>query len=196
MHDYQYRLVKFYIERYRIQKYAPNAGYFQFMWIDFSPQSFIGIYDYWGMAKAEGLGGGLRAMQESGQPVGIFMDHDTAPHALYAVNDTSADLGNCIARWRATNSKGVIADDSQPAHLGPDSVQKIRDFTFSVEKAESYRVELELISPDGKMLAHNTYLDPFRLQPRPQGYPERMDEELGMRLWWAGAGNENAASGR
>jgi len=59
LHDYQYRLLKYYIEHYRIQKYSPNAGYFQFMWIDLSPQSFYGIYDYWGNAKTEGLGGGF-----------------------------------------------------------------------------------------------------------------------------------------
>lgn len=187
LHNYQYRLVKYYIEHYRIHKYSPNAGYFQFMWIDFSPQSFYGVYDYWGVAKTEGLGGGLRAMMESNQPVGIFMEHTTKPAALHVTNDSSADLGKCTAHWRVTSSSNeVVAEDSQSVQVGPDSGQKIRDFTFPMKDGEVYTVELELWSSDGKVLAHNSYPDPFQPQPRPKGYPERMDDELGMRLWWAG----------
>lgn len=187
LHDYQYRLLKYYIEHYRIHKYSPNAGYFQFMWIDFSPQSFYGVYDYWGVPKTEGLGGGLRAMMESNQPVGIFMEHTTKPFALYAVNDSLADLGNCVAHWRVTSSEGgVVAEDSQSVQIGPDSGQKIRDFTFAMKEDKTYNVELDLSSADGKILAHNIYVNPFQPQPRPKGYPDRMDDELGMRLWWAG----------
>jgi len=185
LHDYQYRLLKYYIEHYRTHKYSPNAGYFQFMWIDFSPQSFYGVYDYWGVAKAEGLGGGLRALLESNQPIGIFMEHDTKPLALYAVNDSSADLGKCVAHWRVSSSAAVNMEDSQPIQVGFDSRQKIRDFNFPVKEGETYKIVLELSGPDGRILASNTYLNPFQLQPRPQGYPDRMDEELGMRLWWA-----------
>jgi beta-mannosidase len=185
LQDYQYRLLKYYIEYYRTHKYSPNAGYFQFMWIDFSPQSFYGIYDYWGNPKAEGLGGGLRALLESNQPVGIFMEHDNWPHALHAVNDSSVDFGHCVARWNVSSSKGVVEEGSQSIQLGPDSHQKIRDFNFAVEDGETYTVVLDLVGADGKALAHNTYTNPFRLQPRPKGYPERIDDELGMRLWWA-----------
>jgi len=186
LYDYQYRLLKYYIERYRILKYAPNAGYFQFMWIDFSPQDFQGVYDYWGNPKDEGMGGGVRAMAESNQPIGIFMEHDVEPHALYGVNDTLQNLGRCIARWRVTSSATVIAEGSKPVQLGPDSVQRIRDLTFPVKTGETYQVVLDLIASDGRVLAHNTYIDPFRPQARPAGYPERMDDELGMRIWWAG----------
>jgi beta-mannosidase len=187
LHDYQYRLLKYYIEHYRIHKYSPNAGYFQFMWIDFSPQSFYGVYDYWGVPKTEGLGGGLRAMMESNQPVGIFMEHTTKPLALYAVNDSLNDLENCVVRWRVTSSSNeVVAEDSQTVPLGPDSGQKIRDFTFAMTEGETYNVELDLWSADGRVLAHNVYANPFQPQPRPKGYPDRMDDELGMRLWWAG----------
>jgi beta-mannosidase len=187
LHDYQYRLLKYYIEHYRIHKYSPNAGYFQFMWIDFSPQSFYGVYDYWGVPKTEGLGGGLRAMMESNQPVGIFMEHTTKPFALHAVNDSLADLGNCVAHWRVTSSSTeVVAEDSQPVRIGPDSGQKIRDFTFPMKEGETYTVELDLWSADGKVLAHNVYVNPFQPQPRPKDYPDQMDDELGMRLWWAG----------
>jgi beta-mannosidase len=185
LHNYQYHLLKYYIEHYRIQKYSPNAGFFLFMWIDFSPQSFYGIYDYWGVAKSEGIGGGLRALQESNQPIGIFMEHNTKPIALYVVNDTSADLGNCFARWSVSTSTGIIAEDSQPVRIGPDSHRRLRDFEFTIKEGETYKIVLELLSPDGRVLAHNSYLNPFQPQARPRGYPDRMDDELGMRLWWA-----------
>jgi Mannosidase Ig/CBM-like domain len=121
------------------------------------------------------------------QPVGIFMEHTTQPRALYAVNDSLADLGSCTAHWRVTSASGdVIAEDSQPVRLGPDSKVKIRDFNFAMKDGEEYDVKLDLTSPEGKILAHNVYIDPFKLQPLPKGFPERMDDELGMRLWWAG----------
>ena len=187
LHDYQYKLLKYYMEMYRIRKYSPNAGYFQFMWIDFSPQSFYGVYDYWGVPKAEGLGGGLRAMMESNQPIGIFMEHTTQPRAFYAVNDSLTDLGDCNAHWRVTSGSGdVVAEDSQPVRVGPDSKVKIRDFTFAMKDGEKYAVSLELVSSEGKVLAHNAYVDPFTVLGLPKGFPERMDDELGMRLWWAG----------
>jgi beta-mannosidase len=129
----------------------------------------------------------LRAMMESNQPVGIFMEHTTKPTALYAVNDSATDLGNCVARWRVISSSGeVVAQDFQPVRLGPDSGQKLRDFSFAMKDEETYNVELDLWSADGKPLARNRYVDPFHPQPRPKDYPDRMDEELGMRLWWAG----------
>jgi hypothetical protein len=75
------------------------------------------------------------------------------------------------------------------ARLGPDSHRKIRDLKFPVKEGEAYRVVLELTGPHGEALAHNTYINPFQLQSRPEGYPNRMDEELGMRLWWADEGS-------
>jgi beta-mannosidase len=43
LHSYQYRLLKYQIEYVRIMKYAPCAGFFQFMWIDLCPESFYGV---------------------------------------------------------------------------------------------------------------------------------------------------------
>jgi hypothetical protein len=55
-----------------------------------------------------------------------------------------------------------------------------------MKEGETYTVELDLWSADGKVLAHNVYVNPFQPQPRPKDYPDQMDDELGMRLWWAG----------
>jgi beta-mannosidase len=187
LHDYQYRLLKYYVEHYRMQKYAPNAGYFQFMWIDFCPQSFYGVYDYWGAPKVEGLGGGLRALRESNQPIGVFMEHKDGPVALHAVNDSDADLGECVARWRVTRAGGEIVTQGTAAlQLAADSHARVTHLTFAVDPAVAYEVVLDLATKAGRPLAHNVYVDPFRHPARPEGYPSRMDDELGMRLWWAG----------
>ena len=189
LHDYQYRLIKYYIEHYRIQKYDPNAGYFLFMWIDFCPQSFYGVYDYWGRPKVEGLGGGLRALEESNAPIGIFMEYKDTPLALHAVNDSLVDLGDCVAEWTvATESGDEVTRGKAPVHLGPDSHARVGDLSFQVQKGLAYRVALLLRAPDGRELARNLYLDPFHHPPLPEGYSRRMDPDLGMRLWWAGEG--------
>jgi hypothetical protein len=43
----------------------------------------------------------------------------------------------------------------------------------------------EVRAPDGRELARNTYRDPFHHPRQPQGHPDQMDHEIGMRLWWA-----------
>jgi beta-mannosidase len=147
-----------------MQKYSPNAGYFQFMWIDFSPQSFYGIYDYWGRPKIEGIGGGLRAL-----------------------NDSLSDLSECTAGWTvATESGEPIARGQSQVRLGPDSHVRVGDLSFKVTPSVAYRVTLILRAADGRELARNLYRDPFHHPPHPEGHPQRMDQEIGMRLWWAG----------
>ena len=135
LHDYQYRLIKYTIEHQRIKKYRPCSGYFQFMWIDLCPQSFYGIYDYWGCPKVEGIGGGLKALEESNTPVGIFMEYKDEPVALHAVNDTLEDLGNCIADWVITSNGSVVSAGTQEVSLGPNSHARIGDLTFHAEMA-------------------------------------------------------------
>jgi hypothetical protein len=187
IHDYQYWLLKYYIEHYRIQKYKPCSGYFGFMWIDFCPQSFYGVYDYWGFPKNEGIGGGLRAYKESSAPIGIFMEYKDAPVALHVVSDLLTDQGECRAEWRVTDESGeVVAAGVEKLRLGADSHVRVSSLSFPVGKGIPHFVSLVLYGPNGQELARNFYPNPFSLQPRPKGYPERMDNELGMRLWWAG----------
>jgi beta-mannosidase len=186
LHDYQYHLLKYYIEHYRMQKYAPCGGYFQFMWIDFCPQSFMGIYDYWGAPKNEGFGGGLLAMEEANMPVGIFMEYKDAPVALHAVNDLTADFGPCKALWTVTGLDGkLLAQGQADLKLGPDSHVRVCDLALPIKPAQPCNIALTLTDSSGKILATNMYRDPFDPPKQPQGHPARMDHEIGMRLWWA-----------
>ena len=184
LHDYQYYFLKYFMEHYRMQKYAPCSGYFQFMWIDFCPQSLYGVYDYWGQAKAEGLGGGLQAMRESNQPVGVFLEFKDAPVAIHACNDLPRDLGPCRAEWRAFDGEGrQVAHGEAPVRLGPDSHACVCDVKF--EAFKRCRIALRLTDASGAVLAENAYVNPFDMPRRPKHYPQRFDAELGMRTWGA-----------
>jgi beta-mannosidase len=184
LHAYQYRLLKYQIESVRIHKYDPSSGFFHFMWIDLCPQSFYGVYDYWGVPKVEGLGGGLRAFEEANAPVGIFMAHLDGPVALWAVNDYQRDLGACRAEWTVTTQSGeVVTRGDAQVTLGPDSRARVSDLKFTVQKDERYEIALVLFNADGKIIARNRYHDPFHHPSRLPGYPERIDHETGMRMW-------------
>jgi len=184
LHDYQYRMLKYQIEYVRMQKYDPCSGYFQFMWIDLCPQSFYGVYDYWGQPKIAGQGGGLRAFLESSAPVGIFMEHFEEPAALWAVNDLVKEFKGCRAEWTVTTESGAeVAGGTKELALPADSRVRVADLSFPVKKEERYRVCLALLDSNGKVLAKNRYDDPFHHLSRLPGHPERMDHETGMRLW-------------
>jgi beta-mannosidase len=119
------------------------------------------------------------------------MEHKDSPVALHAVNDSLADLGMCTAEYLVTAERGEAVTKGRNAfHLGPDSHVRIADLRFPVDGRVTYQVSLDLRGPNGKELAHNTYRDPFHHPERAPGYPERMDHEIGMRLWWAARGRQ------
>ena len=69
------------------------------MFIDLCPQSFYGLYDWWGIPKK-----GLQAILESNAPVGAFAKHKDHLDSLYIVNDTDRSeerrVGKeCRSRW-------------------------------------------------------------------------------------------------
>jgi beta-mannosidase len=178
---YQYRLLKYYIEHYRITKYRPCSGYFQFMFIDLCPQSFYGVYDWWGMPKE-----GLRALEESNQPLGIFMEYRDAPVAIWAVNDLDRAFPRALVMWQVVDEDGSsVAAGEATVDLPPDAAVRVSDLAFPLKPEQRYRVSLFLRDANGSLLAQNVYRDPFHHPPRPQGHPERMSHELGMRLYSA-----------
>ena len=176
---YQYRLLKYYIEHYRIQKFDPCSGYFQFMFIDLCPQSFYGIYDYWGIPKE-----GVRAHEESGQPLGIFLEHKDRPVAVWAVNDLLESFPNCQAEWLVTDEKATVCCRGEArADLPANGRVRLATADFPVGDGKAYTVSLVLRDARGASLATNVYQDPFRHPRHPEGHPHRMSHELGMRLY-------------
>lgn len=178
---YQYRLLKYYIEHYRIIKYRPCSGYFQFMFIDLCPQSFYGVYDWWGVPKE-----GLKALHESNQPLGIFMKYRDKPVAIWVVNDTIREFPGCLAKWLVLDGEGNrIASGESNIDVPEDSAVFVSDLLFPVEADTRYRISLLLSDAEGNPLAKNIYLYPLQHPPHPKGHPGRMSHELGMRLYWA-----------
>jgi beta-mannosidase len=59
------------------------------------------------------------------------------------------------------------------------------DFNFPVDAAKEYHAYLELVDGKGQMAARNVYADVFHPPKHPEGHPQRMEHELGMRLYWA-----------
>ena len=178
---YQYRYVKYFIEHYRIAKYAPCSGYFQFMFIDLSPQSFYGLYDWYGLPKAAAA-----VMAESNQPVGVFMEHCDVPEALWIVNDGDRGLGLCGLAYTVTDDgHGLVAEGEISIEVGPDAALRACDFAFDVKKGLKYRVALTLTDPSGGIAAKNIYDDPFNHPPHPAGHPDRVSCNYGMRLYHA-----------
>lgn len=180
--EYQYKLLKYYTEHYRIQKYEPCSGYIQFMFIDLCPQSFYGLYDWWGIPKK-----GLQAILESNAPVGAFAKHKDYLDSLYIVNDTDGTLGECELTWIITETlKGELVEKgSVKAEVPADSRVMVKTFEKEYGKGQKWNLTLILSDNNGKCMAKNTYQDICTLLSRVDGHPDRMSHEFGMRLYWA-----------
>lgn len=179
--DYQYKLLKYYTEHYRIQKYAPNSGYVHFLFNDMCPQSFYGIYDWWGLPKK-----GLDAMLESNMPVGIFLKY-SRDHAdgIYAVNDDLEAVGDVQANYIFTDAAGnVITSGSCSLQLGADTAVHVCDTPLKAEDHDVVNCTLLLIK-NGRVIHSNHYEDLFHMPEHVEGHPERMSHEIGIRLYFA-----------
>jgi beta-mannosidase len=181
LQHYQYRYLKYLMEHYRMQKYAPCSGYVQFLFIDASPQSFYGVYDWWGLPKE-----GLRAFEEANQPLGVFLEHREGPRAVWAVNDLLEAFPGALVRWIVTDGDGqVLATGERRVDLAADSACRVAGLAFAVRDEVRYTVRLLMYDAQGALLARNTYVDAFHPPPHPRGHPQRVSNALGVRLWWA-----------
>jgi beta-mannosidase len=176
---YQYRLLKYFIEHYRIMKYKPCSGYFQFLFTDICPQSFYGVFDWWGRPKE-----GLKAFEESGQPMGVFMEHKDHPVAIWVVNDLLESFPDCSVEWLASDSSGmVVINGNQKVDILEDSCLRLCDFSFEVKDGENYKVVLSIKDKNGELLTTNKYIDAFKHPVHPKGHPQNISHELGMRTF-------------
>ena len=175
---YQYKLLKYFTEHYRIQKHAPNNGYVQFLFSDLCPQSFYGIYDYYGVPKK-----GLLAMQESNMPVGVFLKHRDRPDEIHLVNDYPYELGECTVSWRVEDRKGgVLCEGETVADVPADCNLTVYRFEKDLPDAD---VCFLPVRQGETTVCANEYHELLRMPPHVEGHPERMDHELGCRLYSA-----------
>jgi beta-mannosidase len=151
------------------------------MFIDFCPQSFYGLYDWWGLPKK-----GLQAFLESNQPLGVFMEYKDEPIAIWVVNDYLHSFAGSSIVWMVSDENGsIVAQGEHKLDITPDSVQKVTDLSFSIKPESSYTVSLYVRNGEGQQLAKNIYKDAFHHPVHPNGHPHRMNHELGVRLYWA-----------
>ncbi len=177
---YQYKLLKYYTEHYRMQKYAPNSGYVQFLFNDLCPQSFYGIFDWWGLPKA-----GLDAMLESNMPLGLFLKY-SKDHidGIYAVNDDLEALGDVQAQYLFTDENGdVIATETFDIELGADSIVHVCDKEFKIGDYKQLNCALLLIK-NGRVIYSNHYEDIFNMPEHVKGHPHLLNHEVGMRYFF------------
>ena len=180
--DYQYRLIKYYTEHYRAQKANPNWGYIQFMFIDLSPQSFYGVYDWWGTPKPS-----LRALYESNQPVAVMLERTALRSTgILLANDTREDLGDVEVSYSVRRDGVTITEATINAQLPRDSLVRVGDLKLSAEPEVRFDVRLAVRSlRDRSLLAANRYDDLFSHPAHVEGHPGRISHELGMRVFSA-----------
>ncbi|OZM77900.1 glycoside hydrolase family 2 protein [Pseudonocardia sp. MH-G8] len=178
-HDYQYRLTKFYIERCRLERWRPNGGYIQFMWIDACPQSWYGVLDHWGCPKVDGAGGALRAFREVGRPVAVLLDVTADGLDVRVVNDLLRGLPGATLSWSVLCHDGRRETDAVTLDVPPDGM--VRAARLPHHREHVAAVGLSLTASDSEPLADNHY-DDIVDQPAPAGYPGVVEHELGVRL--------------
>lgn len=175
---YQYALLKYYIEHYRAQKYAPNSGYMQFLFNDMCPQSYYGVYDWWGLPKK-----GVRALEESNQPIAVFMSYGRKKiHKICVVNDTLNDFGEVTVRMTIIRNKAEESHHIFTAKLGKDTLISFSADALAYSSTDCIDVAL-ILKKDHTVLAQNQYENVFQFPQKLPGYPRRISHEFGVRLY-------------
>jgi len=175
---YQYALLKYYIEHYRAQKYAPNSGYMQFLFNDMCPQSYYGVYDWWGLPKK-----GVRALEESNQPLAVFMSYGLKEiHKICIANDTLNDYGEVSVRITMIRNKAEESSHVFTASLGKDTLVTFSPDVLTYEATDCIDVTL-VLEKGHQVLAINHYENIFAFPQKLPGYPSRISHEFGVRLY-------------
>lgn len=182
IHYYQYRYLKYFIEHYRLQKFAPCGGHYQFLFSDTAPCSQFGIYDRRGLPKA-----GQRACLESNQPLAVMMDATREkPIAVWVVNDLLEPAGDISVEatvWDE-NMNVILRQHNQVYVAGNDRVCAM-PLDFPVDPAREYTVRLRILDEKGRILAENTYEKAFNHPEHVPGHPYQMHHGLAQRMYWA-----------
>lgn len=182
IHYYQYRYLKYFIEHYRLQKFAPCGGHYQFLFSDTAPSSQFGIYDRRGLPKM-----GQRACIESNQPIAVMMDATRdKPIAVWVVNDLLKPLGDVTVETVVWNDAGnIIVDEATLVTVEGNSRVFVSPLEFDVDSAREYTVRLRIVDAQGEILAENVYEKAFNHPDHVAGHPYQMHHGLAQRMFWA-----------
>lgn len=175
LQTYQYRLIKYISEQYRLLKRARLWGCVQFLFSDPLPQSYFGALDFYGVPKL-----GYEALCQSYAPIMPILEHKREARAVWIVNDLLEDArGTLIAI--ATDSNGrVRAREQATVEARANGVARAFEFT-NVKPGDT--VTLIYSYHNGEKSVTNRYIDPLNHPAHPSGHPFCMDSEYGMPLY-------------
>lgn len=175
LQEYQYRLLGYYADHYRLQKYNPCSGYFQFMFIDLCPQSFYGVIDFYGIPKK-----GYHALLESCKPLGLIAKQSKQGFCIYLVNDYRKEFSGNV--FFSVLKDGVSCSSGCfEVEVGEDSLICAGEVCWEFNEEEAVDLHLEYRSYKGKILAERIYHNAFQEFPCMAGVT--FDNELGMRTY-------------
>ncbi len=176
--DYQYHLIKYYIEHYRMQKYAPNAGYGLFLFSDIAPNSYFGIYDWWGIPKK-----GLQAVLESNMPIGVFLKYrDNEIEGIYAANDTDEAVEGELRLVLTDSVHNTLSDTVYGVKLDADGAARVADAPTFERPTDGVVHAYLTLKRHGKTLAKNHYHDILTIRP-PVRLKNLITHEQGLRVF-------------
>lgn len=182
IHYYQYRYLKYFIEHYRLQKFAPCGGHYQFLFSDTAPCSQFGIYDRRGLPKL-----GQRACIESNQPLAVMMDATRdKPIAVWVINDLLEALGDVTVETVVWDNAGnIIVDEAKEVYVAGNDRLQVSPLDFAVDADKEYTVRLRILDAKGEILAENVYEKAFNHPEHVPGHPFQMHHGLAQRMFWA-----------
>lgn len=173
--EYQYRLLNYYIDHYRAQKYRPCSGCIQFMFIDLCPQSFYGVLDFYGVPKR-----GYYAMLEAFQPLSLLAQQTAEGFQILLVNDLLSPFRGVVS-YSLCRDGITICGGSVEAEVGADTSTMVREVHWSIDPQERLELRLRFTGQDGVCLAERTYREVFFEFPGMAG--QSINNELGMRIY-------------
>lgn len=175
LQEYQYRLLRYYVDHYRAQKYAPCSGFFQFMFIDLCPQSFYGALDYYGIPKR-----GYYALLESCQPLGLIARKTDSGFQILLANDYLRPFSGTVSY--SIMREGVsLRQGSFSASVGEDALLMVGDVDWPFNAETPVDLRLTFTDSAGELLTENTYTALF--QEFPAMAAQSLDNELGIRMY-------------
>lgn len=173
--NYQYRLLKWSTEYYRLRKYSPCAGYMQFLFCDPLPQSFFGVIDFWGTPKK-----GYLALSESNRPVTVILEADTESKAVWAINDTLKTVSGHIKITTVAKDGNLIDFREADVVVPADGLVRVFDYPYACGEC---RVFISFTDSDGELIAKNSYTDPTIHPAHPEGHPFYIDSEYSVPIY-------------
>lgn len=174
--EYQYRLLSYYIDHYRAQKYTPCSGCIQFMFIDLCPQSFYGVLDFHGVPKR-----GYYAMLEAFQPLSLLARQTEEGFRILLVNDLLRSFQGTVSYSLCKDGMAICSGAMKTA-VGADTSAVVGEVQWAFDPQERLELRLHFAGEDGTSLAERTYRDVFYEFPGMAG--QSINNELGMRTYY------------